>query len=145
MTSKKCTKCHIKKKITEFYKDKSSTDICRPECKKCHILETLTRLDDPKRRKKYNALRREYEKRPDVRKRNKIRNSGTVETIKRNARAIVNSAVLAGLLFKRTCEARNCKIKKVHGHHDDYKKPLSVIWYCSKHHGAWHRKNKAKY
>jgi len=31
----------------------------------------------------------------------------------------------------------------VHGHHDDYNKPLEVRWLCKNHHHEWHKTNKA--
>jgi hypothetical protein len=32
-----------------------------------------------------------------------------------------------------------CGSKKVHGHHEDYNKPLEVHWLCPKHHKARHK------
>ncbi len=42
-----------------------------------------------------------------------------------------------GFLFE------NCKAKhdRLHGHHDDYSKPLDVRWLCPLCHTQWHRDN----
>lgn len=48
-------------------------------------------------------------------------------------------AVKSGKLKKKACE--RCSDKKTVAHHDDYNKPLSVIWLCHKHHMELHRLN----
>lgn len=58
--------------------------------------------------------------------------------IKRNARAMVNSAIRRGFLAVKTCEV--CGIdENIEAHHDDYMKPLDVRWLCKKHHQEHHR------
>lgn len=56
---------------------------------------------------------------------------------KQHARITVNNAVRDGRLQKLPCEV--CGEVSSHGHHDDYSKPLSVIWLCAFHHGERHR------
>lgn len=51
---------------------------------------------------------------------------------KRAAQIAVGNAVRDGKLVKQPCEI--CGEKRVHGHHDDYAKPLEVIWLCPQHH-----------
>ena len=41
-------------------------------------------------------------------------------------------AIKTGKLFKEPCAV--CGNKDVHAHHEDYSKPLDVIWLCVKHH-----------
>jgi hypothetical protein len=53
----------------------------------------------------------------------------------RKVRAAVNSGRLVRSL---RCEICN-KETKTHGHHEDYKKPLEVIWMCSKCHLYHHQ------
>lgn len=60
------------------------------------------------------------------------------------ARSLVNYAVKTGALIKpKHCE--RCKDKKVEGHHEDYSKPLEVMWLCRKHHYERHGELKVKF
>lgn len=57
---------------------------------------------------------------------------------KLTARRAVNNAIRDGKLFKQPCEV--CGAAKVHGHHDDYSRPLDVRWLCRVHHMQAHGK-----
>lgn len=48
------------------------------------------------------------------------------------AQVALNNAVRSGKVVKQPCEV--CRATKVHGHHDDYTKPLEVRWLCPLHH-----------
>jgi len=96
---------------------------------------------DAKRREKL----REYEKTPrgklaltKAKKKWLERNKD-----KRAAHMLLGNAVRAGKLKK----PKNCTVcgkhgGRIHGHHDDYSKPLDVIWCCSDCHGHIHAKHK---
>lgn len=66
-----------------------------------------------------------------------------------NQRARIQSAkaIKDGTLVPQPCEVCGRKPEKVngrnviHGHHDDYSKPLEVRWLCIKHHGEAHKDN----
>ena len=60
---------------------------------------------------------------------------------KYTARRLAQIAVLKGLLIKSPCQY--CGIPKTEGHHNDYNKPLEVIWLCSKCHQKLHQDFKA--
>ena len=57
------------------------------------------------------------------------------------AREILNKAVREGKIIRGCCIV--CKKPKAQGHHENYKKPLEVIWLCALHHsqtrkrGTW--------
>jgi ribosomal protein S27AE len=53
------------------------------------------------------------------------------------ARATVNNAIAQGALVRLPCEVCG-KTQTVHGHHDDYNKPLEVRWLCREHHFEAH-------
>lgn len=59
---------------------------------------------------------------------------------KHKARYMLRNAVRAGKVKKLPCKV--CRAVKVEGHHDDYSKPLKVIWLCQKHHKERHRRHK---
>jgi transposase-like protein len=63
------------------------------------------------------------------------------------ASALVCRAIAQGVLIPEPCEVcgvygrdENGK-RRVHGHHDDYNKPLQVRWLCQTHHYEWHKNN----
>lgn len=52
-------------------------------------------------------------------------------------RALTRSYIRAGVLVKQDCEF--CKSSKnVEAHHEDYSKPMDVIWLCRGCHKEWH-------
>lgn len=55
---------------------------------------------------------------------------------KRQAREKLRYAVSANKVKKLLCQV--CGVSKSEGHHDDYDKPLEVIWLCSQHHKDIH-------
>lgn len=58
-----------------------------------------------------------------------------------NAQKQLQHAVATNRLVRGKCEV--CGSGKAHGHHEDYSKPLDVIWLCAKHHAERHLEIKA--
>jgi len=54
-----------------------------------------------------------------------------------NAKAKVKYALKIGRLTRKPCSV--CGQKDSEAHHQDYSKPLDVIWFCRKHHTLWHQ------
>lgn len=60
---------------------------------------------------------------------------------RRKAHAAVFRAIKKGTLKKQSCEV--CGVKRAHAHHEDYTKPLEVIWLCQIHHYEYDMKMKS--
>ena len=59
---------------------------------------------------------------------------------KRAAHLAVARALRAGTLTKLPCSV--CGNTKSESHHEDYTKPLEVIWFCRQHHAAHHEQKR---
>lgn len=56
---------------------------------------------------------------------------------KRYAHKAVEYAIKRGDLARKSCEV--CGDERSHAHHDDYSKPLEVMWLCQPHHRDRHK------
>lgn len=63
------------------------------------------------------------------------------ERQKRTAREWVRRMVKRGALDRRPCGA--CGAPEAEAHHEDYSRPLSVVWLCAAHHASLHRSERA--
>ncbi len=61
---------------------------------------------------------------------------------RRAAHQAVQTALRNGSLVKKACSV--CGQSKAHAHHDDYTKPLAVLWLCHTHHMERHAMLKAR-
>lgn len=86
-------------------------------------------------RKKENLRQKEWRDKNPEKYRAYIRKWQIANREKINAHAKVHTAVKNGTL-KRGNSCMECGIEcKTEGHHEDYSKPLDVIWLCRKCHG----------
>lgn len=92
-----------------------------------------------KHAKKFRDYNREYNKiwRRDLGYQNE-ENSKLRYPEKVQARKILQLAVRVGNIKRGKCEI--CNKKDAQAHHEDYSKPLEVIWLCPLHHKDKHRK-----
>ncbi len=136
-----CFKCLKEKEINEFYKHSRMGDGYLNKCKSC------TKKDVYEHRKKNIESIRIYD-----RKRNKLSYRLKANTVRNKARTIknpvqyaanylLNNAIRDNRIKKEPCSVCG-NIYRVEGHHEDYYKPLDVIWLCSVHHSAIHKKRK---
>lgn len=55
----------------------------------------------------------------------------------KNIKGLVFKAISRGKIQKLSCCI--CQNSKSEAHHNDYNKPLELMWLCKKHHACWHR------
>lgn len=60
---------------------------------------------------------------------------------KRFAYLLVNREVQSGRLKPQPCFV--CNTPKTQAHHEDYSRPLDIVWLCTVHHSALHRERRA--
>lgn len=86
------------------------------------------------RRRKHRLYNRDYYLRN---KPEKLENSRAYnKSQKGKASQALRDAVRWGKIKRQPCEV--CGVLKSQGHHEDYSKPLDVVWLCAKHHAEVH-------
>lgn len=132
MDTKVCFKCNIEWPIHFFYKHPKTADGHLNKCKKCTKLDVKThRTKNIEYVKNYDKLREYGEKRKKdkAKARNRYRKKNPE---KYKARSAVSNAIRDKRLIKLPCCV--CGDINSQAHHEDYSKPLEVIWVCIKHH-----------
>ena len=133
-----CNKCGAEKEIVDFVKDhriKSGLGGWCKDCARQHQQSAKCKKAHKEAQRKYKQSKkgRATQQRKDVKYR-----VAYPEKIK--ARHVVSHAIRDGKL-KRPSICEFCKEKRfVHGHHEDYSKPLDVVWLCRECHKELHRK-----
>lgn len=127
--NKRCFKCDEDKPLNEFYKHSAMADGHLNKCKACtkrdvntHRRENLERI---------RAYDRERAKRPE-RIRNAVEQTRVwreADSRRKKAHSAVFRAISKGDLLRQPCE--RCGEVKAYAHHEDYDKPLDVVWLCS--------------
>jgi hypothetical protein len=138
---KECFKCHTVKPLTDFYKHPQMGDGHLNKCKECAKKDS----DDNFKRKLQDPHWRIKERERQRKKEAKRRDLGLVKTPIRKKESTQArkekygeylSAIKNGKLTPEPCEV--CGKNKTQGHHEDYSKPLDVIWLCVRHHQDRH-------
>lgn len=134
---KECFKCKTVKPLTEFYKHEMMADGHLNKCKEC------TKNDANKHRsenlEKIRAYDRARGKIPERIKANtEITRAWRAEDKRRLAAHIsVARAIRSGILDRKPCI--RCGDQKSVAHHEDYDKPLDVMWLCQPCHKQRHK------
>ena len=150
---KTCFKCLVSKELSEFYAHAAMTDGLLGKCKECtrrdvkesraRNIERVLAYDrkrsrDPERiRSSREACKRAAAADPERYKGYK-RQHAERHPERVSARQQVATAVRYGRLVKTPCVV--CGDPKSQGHHEDYSKPMEVVWLCTRHHMERHRK-----
>lgn len=164
---KKCNTCLIEKPLDEFYKDTRSPNGNRiPRCKKCMSENYKARYPEQKsiiaarntvyieanrdrvaeRQKRYREVHASdisarmagYHQTPKGKevRRSAVKRSRKLHKDKANARNKTQTAIRSGRLVPMPCE--HCGAPYKHAHHEDYSRPLDVIWLCASCHVKRH-------
>lgn len=138
MGKKECRKCGNLKPLDSFYVHKAMADGYLNICKKCvknrikkHRQENDSVRDydrwryhnDPKRKARVDKNTKEYRKNNPE---------------KYKAHTMISNAIRDKKLTRLPCQV--CGDTSSHAHHEDYSKPMDVIWLCAKHHQRHHHK-----
>jgi len=140
---KQCFKCKLTKPLSEFYKHSQMKDGHLNKCIECN------KKDSNKHRAENLEKVREYDrergKNPERIKFNTEINKAWREEDKRRARAhsSVFRAIRKGILVKMPCV--RCGEQKSLAHHEDYDKPLDVMWLCQPCHKQRHKELKEEF
>lgn len=134
---KNCIKCGSQKPISEFYTHPAMADGTLNKCKQCARADAMAnREKNIYRIRAYDLDRAKSPKRAalrvavtrDWRSRDKRRAA---------AHTAVARAIRNGDLVK--CGCARCGSVKAIAHHEDYDKPLEVVWLCQPCHKARHK------
>lgn len=137
-----CTKCAIVKPLDDFYSHPFAKDGRQTKCIEC--TKEDVRKNRAERIDYYRAYDRQRAKEPkrvqarlEYAKANP-RKAPESDPVKRAARVKLGNSLRDGKIT-RPPECEVCSIPcEPHGHHDDYTKPLDVIWCCTACHALIH-------
>lgn len=135
---KKCFRCGRELPLSEFYKHPRMGDGHLGKCKDCCKSESTANRNE--KREYYAAYERRRVQDPGRKSKmldyQRERRGKNPEKYK--ARGAVSNAIRDGRLHREPCVVCGCENSQAH--HEDYAKPLDVIWVCfachrEKYHG----------
>jgi len=125
---KECFKCKTIKPITEFYKHSMMAD--------GHLNKCKTREQNLERIREYDRARGKLPHRIQLAA--EVTKAWRAEDARRQkAHTAVAKAIRNGVLTREPCI--RCGAAKSEGHHEDYDKPLDVMWLCTPCHKQRHK------
>jgi len=132
MDTKKCFKCCVEQPRSEFYRHPQMGDGLLGKCKSCTKRDVTENRDG-----KLDKIRA-YDRGRGSRMTSETHAKYVAAHPERiEAAAKVRWARKSGQLIPQPCEVCGTT-NRIHGHHDDYSKPLEVRWLCAKHHRQHH-------
>lgn len=138
---KRCPNCGERKPLTEFHRHSGRRDGRSSYCKECAC--ERARKWEAENRERANRTAREWNRANPDKVAARHRRWIEAHPEKRAAQVQLGHAIEAGRIVRPTnCE--DCGSDGlIHGHHDDYSKPLDVRWLCPRCHKAAHREMEA--
>ena len=133
---KTCKACGSVKALDEFYFQHGASDGHMGKCKECWKAQVKARARTNPAVQAYDRARA---KRPA-----RVAHARAItiqwrkdHPVAYRAQTAVGNALRDGRLFRGPCETCG-STDDIHGHHDDYSKPLDVRWLCALHHHRHH-------
>lgn len=145
--NKKCIICSIEKSILEFYGKMRICKICHSARNKKRYEEAIK---DPAYILRERARSRAYQDKTRGMKtkfdpRSHMARWRAENDVKVKAETRARDATKKGILKSPgVCEDCLVATSKLHRHHEDYSKPLDVVWVCPKCHGKRHQRINAE-
>ena len=137
---KQCFRCHETKPLDEFYAHRLMADGHLNKCKSCTKNDVIAnRAANIMHYRAYDVERNKTPKRLEKLRLN-CRRFRQNNPRKYAAHTLLNNAIRAGKLNRKPCE--RCGAAKSHAHHEDYDKPLEVVWLCAPCHSLRHKEMK---
>lgn len=137
---KRCTCCRLLKQRDGFHRLISAKDGRQSWCILCR--KTHDRQTKEQHPEKVKAWKRKWSRNNPHKGRERYYKRMREEPEKMRARGAVTNAVYKGKIKKPdACMDCRRKVKRnvLMGHHEDYSKPLDVIWVCSPCHWQRHK------
>lgn len=130
---KLCSRCGKHKPVNLFYAEKKASDGKRSDCKDCN----WAKRNPEKKMLSQLQYRIKYKSRLN-KKRLMFPNKHTCDKERYRTYYAVRKALIRGVL-KKPDSCQSCgSTRKLYAHHNDYSKPLDVMWLCMICHGDRH-------
>ena len=137
---KTCFKCNTVKPLSEFYKHPRMADGHVNKCKECNRNDvTANRNKNIEKVREYDRARGKEPERIKA-SREIIRAWRNEDSRRVLAHTSVARAIRNGSLVRQPCV--RCGEAKSLAHHEDYDKPLEVVWLCQPCHKQRHKEMK---
>lgn len=126
MDTKICSMCKIEKPSLDFYARpdrpghrKSACWVCCQKAMTAYNKTDAGKIASARRGKKWSS-------KSDSRQKTRVYDA-------------VRRALKTGDVKRELCQICRNPDKKAHAHHEDYSRPLNVVWFCRVHHAARHK------
>lgn len=139
MQLKRCFKCGEAKPYSEFYRHSGMADGHLGKCKECAKSDVKARRVENGEHVRAYDRKRGNRQTPEDQRRYRNKHPDRVRA-ERKVRWAVKTGVLVRAKHCSECGSS----ENIHGHHDDYSKPLLVRWLCALCHRRWHAENDPK-
>lgn len=147
MKKKHCIKCDKTKKASDFYQSPRSKDGFRTYCKSCCRENNKNYFKNLSPEKKKVMVEKAIENRKTATREQNLlwRKNWKIKERKLYPEKYYARKALQRAVYNNKVTRGKCLVcgtdENIHGHHDDYSKPLDVTWLCYYHHRQLHEGN----